>query len=401
MIVHYSRDETLDLMLTTAREFGEEVLQPAEVELDRISDSQEVFESDLFWDVMKKAYELGFNKMGVPEEFGGLGLDSPTSGRVWEELARYGPGITASLIPSSIVPQLVAFIAPHNKGLVDRYVTPFCEDSQAEHISAWASSEPDVGSDGKNYYDLSVRHKTAARQDGGSYVIDGTKSDFVSNGGIATVYLAFACLEPSLGIQGSGAFVVPADSAGLSKGRALDKIGLRTLNQAAVYFEDVEIPADYMIFPPGENYPFLHNSIITIGNLGVGYIAVGLMRAAYEEALDYSKQRVQFGKPIFEHQLVSEKLFDAFMAIETSRAFLQKGSWLVKTSFPGDLKTSLGAKIYSTNQAVRVTAEMVQVLGGYGISKDHPVEKYMRDAKLLQIMDGTNETLMAKAAALL
>jgi len=232
-------------------------------------------------------------------------------------------------------------------------------------------------------------------------VISGTKSDFVSNGGIASVYLAFACVDPSLGIKGSGAFVIPGDAPGVSRGRALDKIGLRVLNQAAVYFEDVTVPEDYMIFPAGENYPFLHNSIITIGNLGVGYLAVGVMRAAYEEALAYSKQRVQWGKPVFEHQLIAEKLLDAYIAIETARSFLQKGSWFAKTAFPGDLKTSLSAKIYATNQAVRVTTEMVQVLGGYGISKDHPVEKHMRDAKLLQIMDGTNETLVSKAALLL
>ncbi|MFH1150222.1 MAG: acyl-CoA dehydrogenase family protein [Actinomycetota bacterium] len=400
-MVDFERDETQELMVATAREFGEKVVQPAEIELDRMADPADVAGSDLFRDVIRKAYELGFNKMALPEEYGGLGLDAITAGMVWEELSRYGTGIAATLIPSSIVPQLVAFLAPHNRELVERYVIPFCEDTRAEQLSAWASSEPDVGSDGKNYYDLNVHHRTSARGGGGSYVIDGTKSDFVSNGGIASVYMVFACVDPSQGIRGSGAFVVPGDSPGLSRGKALDKIGMRALNQAAVYFEGVEIPEEYMIFPPGENYPMLHNAIVTVGNLGVGYLAVGLMRAAYEEALSYSKQRVQWGKPIFEHQLVAAKLLDAFISIESARAFLQKGSWLSKTSFPGDLKTSLSAKIYATDRAVRVTSEMVQVLGGYGISKDHPLEKHMRDAKLLQIMDGTNETLTTKAAALL
>lgn len=400
-MVDFARDQTQEMLLATAREFGEEVLQPAEVELDKMADPQEVFESDLFWDVIKNAYRLGFNKMGIPEEYGGLGLDAISSGMVWEELSRYGTGIAASLIPSSIVPQLIAFLAPHNKELVERYLLPFSEDDEARLLSAWGSSEPDVGSDGKNYYDLRVHHQTAAEKTDGGYRISGTKSDFVSNGGIASVFMVFACVDPSLGIKGSGAFVVPGDSPGLTKGAALDKIGLRALNQAAVYFEDVEVPENYMIFPPGENYPFLHNSIITIGNLGVGYLAVGVMRAAYEEALAYSKQRVQWGKPIFEHQLIAEKLLDAFIAIESARSFLQKGSWLSKANFPGDLKTSLSAKIYATNQAVRHTTEMAQILGGYGISKDHPMEKYMRDAKLLQIMDGTNETLVTKAAALL
>jgi alkylation response protein AidB-like acyl-CoA dehydrogenase len=145
----------------------------------------------------------------------------------------------------------------------------------------------------------------------------------------------------------------------------------------------------------------LHNAIITVGNLAVGYLAVGLMRAAYEHALEHCKSRVQWGKPIFEHQLIAKKLFECWQAIEACRAFLYKGSWLSKENFPGDLKTSLGAKIFATEMAVTHTAEMVQTLGGYGISREYPVEKYARDAKLLKIMDGANEILMTKAAKLL
>jgi alkylation response protein AidB-like acyl-CoA dehydrogenase len=280
-------------------------------------------------------------------------------------------------------------------------VLPYAEDTTGRTISAWGSSEPDVGSDGSNYQDTRVHHHTSAVKRGDRYFINGTKSNFVSNGGIADVYLIFACTDPSKGLLGSGAFVVPGDAPGLAKGGALDKIGLRTLNQAPVFFEDVEIPEHYMIFPPGEQYPVLHNAIITVGNLGVGYLAVGLMRAAFEEALEYAKLRVQWGRPISEHQLITKKLFDIFMAIESARAFLWKASWLCKTSFPGDLKMSLAAKIFATSQAVLHTTEMIQVLAGYGVSREYTLEKYARDAKLLPIMDGTNETLLIKAASLL
>jgi alkylation response protein AidB-like acyl-CoA dehydrogenase len=339
--------------------------------------------------------------MGLPENFGGLGLDPSTTGMIWEELARYGAGFTASLLAGAVVQQLIGILAPHNRDLVDRYLTPYAEDETGRRISAWGSSEPEVGSDGSNYYDVKVRHHTRAVRNGNRYVLNGAKSSFISNGGIADVFLVFACVDPSMGLRGSGAFVVPGDAPGVKRGKSLDKVGLRVLNQAPVFLEDVEIPEHYMVFPPGDQYPMLHNAIITVGNLGVGYLALGLMRAAFEETLAYAKVRVQWGKPICEHQLIARKLFEIFTAIESARALLWKASWLCKTGFPGDLKTSLAAKIYATEQAVRHTSEMVQVLGGYGISKEYTLEKYARDAKLLPIMDGTNETLLIKAAALL
>ena len=400
-MIDFARTETQQQLVDTAREYGREVLQPAEIALDRVADPNEVFSRGLFWDALSKAFRLGFHKMGLPENFGGLGLDPSTTGMIWEELARYGAGFTASLLAGAVVQQLIGILAPHNRDLVDRYLTPYAEDETGRRISAWGSSEPEVGSDGSNYYDVKVRHHTRAVRNGNRYVLNGAKSSFISNGGIADVFLVFACVDPSMGLRGSGAFVVPGDAPGVKRGKSLDKVGLRVLNQAPVFLEDVEIPEHYMVFPPGDQYPMLHNAIITVGNLGVGYLALGLMRAAFEETLAYAKVRVQWGKPICEHQLIARKLFEIFTAIESARALLWKASWLCKTGFPGDLRTSLAAKIYATEQAVRHTSEMVQVLGGYGISKEYTLEKYARDAKLLPIMDGTNETLLIKAAALL
>ena len=400
-MISFEPTETQKMIVQTARDFGREVMQPAERKLDLIADPQEVCDSDLFRKVLAEAYELGFHKMSLPKQYGGLELDAQTTGMVWEELGRWGPGFAAGLVSCATVPRLIAFLAPTNKELIDRFLVPFCEDTKAEHVSGWCSSEPDVGSDGKRYFDTEVRHLSTATRNEAGYVINGTKSDFISNGGIASVHLVVACVDPSMGLRGSGAFVVPADLPGVTAGKPLDKTGLRVLNQSAVFFDDVQIPEGYLLFPHGEGYPMLHNSIVTVGNLGVGYLAVGLMRAAYEDALEYSGQRIQGGRPIFEHQLIARKLFGIYSAIESARAFLWKGSWLSKTAFPGDLKTSLAAKVFATDQAAHHTAEMVQVLGGYGISREYPVEKYARDAHLLKIMDGTNETLMLKAAALL
>jgi alkylation response protein AidB-like acyl-CoA dehydrogenase len=388
-------------MIGAACEFGKGVLGPAETELDRIADPEQAFQSDVYWNALGEAFELGFNRMAIPEALGGLGLDPQTTGMVWEELGRWAPGFAATLMPGAVVPQLTSFLAAGNKDLIEKFVTPFCEDKTGKRITAWCSSEPEVGSDGSNYYDLKVHHHTGAKKRNGKWVLNGAKSDFVSNGGIASAYLVFACVDPSLGIKGSGAFLVPGDAPGLSRGKPIDKTGLRALNQAPVYFDDVEIPESYLLFPCGENYPMLHNAIITVGNLAVGYLAVGIMRAAYEYALEHSKKRVQWGQAIFHHELIAQKLFACWQAIESARAFLWKGSWFSKQGFPGDLKTSLGAKVWATDLAVKHTAEMVQVLGGYGISREYPVEKLARDAKLLKIMDGTNEILTLKAAALL
>ncbi len=400
-MIDFEPSGTQKQIVGAARELGKEVLAPAETALDRIADPDEVYASDVFWNAMGKSFEAGFPKMALPESFGGMGLDPQTTGMVWEEIARWAPGYAASMLSGSIVPQLIAFLAPDSRELVDTFVIPFCEDNTGRHISSWCSSEPEIGSDGKNYYDPAVHHHTRAVQSVGRYVISGAKSDFPSNGGIARSYIVFACIKPELGIRGSGTFVVSADAKGVKKGKPLDKVGLRVLNQSAVFFDDVEIPDTHLIFPCGDDYPMLHNAIMTVGNLAVGYVAVGIMRAAYESAMAHAKHRVQGGRPIREHQLVARRLFNCFQAIESARALLWKGSWLSAKNFPGDLKTSIAAKIYATEQAVLRTKEMVEILGAYGMTKEYPVEKYARDATLLTIMDGTNETLMIKAAALL
>ncbi len=395
----FSITETQQQMIDAARDFGKAVLEPAEIAIDKVADPDEAFRGDVFRNTMAAAFELGFHKMGLPEEHGGLGLDHASIGLVWEELARHGVGISASLMAGAVVPSLVAILAPDNQDIIDRYVKPYCEDTTGRRLTAWGSSEPLIGSDGKNYDDLSVHHRTRAVKVDGGYLLSGSKSAWVSNGGIADAYVIFACVDPSKGLRGSGMFVVPAEADGVTRGRAEDRVGMRALNQANVTLDNVFVPDDHLLFAPSDAYPMLHHTIMTVGNLGTGYLAVGLMRAAFEEALQYAKDRSQWGRPIVEHQLVAKRLFDCHAAIESSRALLWKGSWHSVQSFPGDLKTSLTSKILSTSLAAHHTSEMVQVLGGYGITKDYKLEKYMRDAALLTIMDGTNDTLMMEVTA--
>ncbi len=383
-----------------ARKFAREVIRPAEMELDKMADPEAAFESEHYKNTMAKAYELGFHKMGIKEEFGGLGLDPQTMGLIWEELAVGGIGITGTLLAAPVVPLFISVLTPNRKDLVEKFVKPYCADTRAEHITAWGSSEPDIGSDGSNYYDPCVHHATTAKKNGDGWVIDGSKSGFVSNGGVSDLFLLFACVNPEKGIKGSGVFLVPK-SEGTTHGRALDKLGMRALNQSELYFDNVRIPEDYMLIPPGDNFPMIHNAIKTVGNIGVGYLALGLMRAAYEEALAYAKQRVQWGKPIIQHQAIGFRLFECFQAIEAARGLLWKASWTLANEFLGDLKMSAAARVFACNQAMRHTSEMIQVLGGYGISKEYNLEKYLRDAKLLQVMDATIEMMTIKAVAML
>lgn len=161
------------------------MLEPAEIALDKMANPTEAFASERYREAMAGAFQLGFHKMTLSQQYGGLGLDPSTVGMVWEELARWGVGFAASLVASSVVPQLITFLAPNNQRLIDRYVTPFCEDTTGTYLTAWGSSEPAVGSDGKRYHDRSVHHRTTARRGSEGWILDGEKSAFVSNGGRA------------------------------------------------------------------------------------------------------------------------------------------------------------------------------------------------------------------------
>jgi len=219
----------------------------------------------------------------------------------------------------------------------------------------------------------------------------------VSNGWLADAFLLMVGFDASQGMEGTATFAIPGNLPGMSRGKPLDKLGLRALNQAEVFFDDVRITPEFLVLPGGPAYEALVERIVTAGNTAVGTLAVGVARAAYDEALCYAKQRVQGGRVIFEHQTVKLKLFNAYRHIEAARALLWKSAWLLSIGQP-HMPTAMAARTLASDMALQVTADMVQVFGGYGISKEHPVEKFYRDAKLLQIMDGTNDVVSLKAA---
>jgi len=384
-------------LVDTAHDFAEKVIRPAEIEIDKMEDPEAAFNSETFKSVMSQAYEIGFHKIIIPEVYGGLGLDMFTMDLIVEELAWGGAGLASSILVAPVSYEFAALFGG-NRTIINKFVRPFCEDTKAELIGAWAVTEPDIGSDCGIMGDPEIHFKTSAVLDGDHYIINGQKAAWVSNGGIATLYMVHVSMEPEKGMEGTGIILVPADLPGVSTGKALDKLGLRALNQAEVYFDDVRVPTDYLLAPPSPIYQNLMETIVTMGNTGVGIIGVGVMRAAYEKALAYSKERIQGKVPIFEHQTIQMKLMEAFYTIDAARSYLHNVGWWNANSFPGDICRAAGARTFACNAGPKITSEMIQILGGNGITKEYDLEKYYRDAKLLQIMDGTVEMLCMMAS---
>lgn len=391
-------EEVVDLQ-KLAREFAINEIRPAEAKLDAMSNPEDAFTSETYRSVVKKMHEIGLHKSTVPSEAGGLGLSGVASYVIEEELAFGGAGLASRALIAPIGASVIAgsgIAAKHP--FYKEYVEAFVDDTEGRHSGCWAITEPGRGSDFLKIDAETTFATSATRNSGnGTWTINGAKAAWVTNGWEADIILLMATAKPEMGMEGTAVFLLPGDLPGISRGKPLNKLGMRALNQAEIFFDDVEVPEEFLLFDAGPAYPMLLEMIVTGGNTAVATLAVGVARAAYETALAYSKERVQGGKPIFEHQLIAMKLFDAFRDIEASRALIWKSAWLIESNRP-DLRVAFAARSMACNMAMRVTAEMVQVLGGYGISKEYPVEKFYRDVKLLQIMDGTLERISLTAA---
>jgi alkylation response protein AidB-like acyl-CoA dehydrogenase len=281
--------------------------------------------------------------------------------------------------------------------LVERFATAGSRD-----IGCWAVTEPDHGSDSltvteRHFGDARLRANCVARRDGDTYVIDGQKSAWVSNGTIATVAALFCTVDPSQGFKGGGVCLVPLDLPGVGRGKPLDKLGQRALNQGEIFFDGVRIPADYMVVGP-DAYSAVVESILTLANATMGAIFVGLGRAALEHALAYAKQRVQGGVPIFQHQSVKARLFKIFSQVEAARSLAWR-VMLYNSTNPPLVQYSIASKVFCTTTAFEAASLALQIFGGNGLSREYPIEKLLRDARASMIEDGCNDVLGLMAAA--
>jgi alkylation response protein AidB-like acyl-CoA dehydrogenase len=275
--------------------------------------------------------------------------------------------------------------------LVERFASP-----DHPEIGCWAITEPDHGSDTlafdqPHFGDPSIRANCIATKDGDEWVIRGQKAAWVSNGTIATVAALFCTIDPSQGFKGGGVALVPLDLLGVSRGAPLDKLGQRALNQGEIFFDDVRIPSEYMVVG-SDAYSTVVELVLATANAFMGTTFVGVARAAYEHALEYSRQRVQGGVPIFQHQNVKSKLFRMFSQVEAARS-LSRRVMLYNSTQPPLVQYSIASKTFCTQTAFEVASQALQIFGGNGLSREYPVEKLLRDARASMIEDGCNDLL--------
>ncbi len=389
-----------------AHRFAKEVMRPAAIELDRMADPRDVIAPDSpLRRVLKQAYGLGYHVAGIPVAMGGLGLDPLATHILHEELA-WGSVDLALAIGCSGFPSFVAATSG-NPDLYENFVKPYVEDREAAFIGCWAITEPNHGSDHimvgtPEYHNPKVQGEVVARVEGDSYVIKGQKSSWVSNGTIATHAALYLRIESNsshaaTGMSGGGVAVVPLNLPGVSKGKPLNKLGQRALNQGEIFFDNVRIPRHYMVVN-SDAYEQHTIATLTGANGGMSTAFTGLARAAYEAALDYSKERIQGGQPICEHQLVQKRLFEMFTKVEACRALSRAVTVYNSSSGAPSLQHAIAAKTFCTQAAFEVTSDALQIFGGNGLSKEYPVEKMFRDARASLIEDGTNDVLSLAGA---
>ncbi len=367
-MVEFKLTEEQQRLRDLAREFAQREIAPVAAGLDR--------EQKFSQEIVDKYFEIGLLHGAVPEEYGGGGLTSFEGCLVAEELGAACAGVASYLGANhlGLTPLLIAGSPELKKELLTKHCA-------GPNLAAFCLTEPEAGSD------VASMRSTAVRE-GDAFVINGTKH-FITNGGVASLYSVFASEDLTAGHRGISCFMVPANTPGVSRGKKEDKMGQRAADTREVIFENVRVPARYRL---GKGRDGFKLAMMTLDDsrAGVGAAAVGIARAALEAAVAYAKQRVQFGKPIAELQGIQFMLADMAMRVEAARLLVWQAAHLHDQGLR-NTKESAMAKCFAGDTAMAVATDAVQVLGGYGYMKDYPVEKYMRDAKLHQIYEGTNQ----------
>ena len=385
-------------ILKEVQKFSREVMRPAGIELDKLNDPADVYaKGSVYWDVVKGYRELGLHAAAFPKELGGLAedMDPKVGPLISETMGHADAGLQISL-GVSVMPFYVATLSP--EPAMQQMIKDYINDTSGEITGCWAITEPQHGSDGilginPQYDDPKCGYDLIAELKGDEYILNGQKSAWVSNGTIATHASLHVNLDPSKGMQGSGICVIPLDLPGISRGKPLDKIGQRPLNQGEIFFQDVKIPKANMVVADSPTATMMAKMILTAANGGMGQTFVGLAQAAYDEAITYARQRIQGGVPIFEHKNIKLQLFSMFTKVESARALARRVNFYNRNTQPGSLPHAIASKILSTNTSFEVASEAISVFGGNGLAREYVIEKIFRDARASMIEDGENNAL--------
>jgi len=367
-VIDFSLTEEQKALQEMSREFSEKEMKPNAAKYDKGEEFPE--------EVMKKAFEVGFLTCTIPKEFGGGGLSELDTVIISEELAAGCAGMYTTMMVNALAYTPVILYA--NDEQKKKFLIPQTEKMS---FASFCLTEREAGSDAGSL-------KTKAIKNGDEYIINGSKC-FTSNGAIASWYVVFALTDPEKGARGISAIIVPRETSGVSVGKIEDKMGHRASNTAEIYFEDVRVPAENLLAKEGLGF-IIAMKTLDHTRAPVGAAGVGVARAAMEYAVDYAKTRIQFGRPIALFQNTAFKIAQMAADIDAARHLVWRAAWLMDNNMPCG-KESAMAKMYGSDVAMKVTTEALQILGGYGYMKDYPMEKLMRDAKLLQIYEGTNE----------
>jgi alkylation response protein AidB-like acyl-CoA dehydrogenase len=351
-----------------AREFAQAEIEPSAADWDR----EHGFPRELFG----KLAELGFMGVCIPEEYGGAGADFLSYVLVLEELSRAdaGVGVTVAVHTSAVTLPILGFGSDEQRS---RFVPPL---ARGEAIGAFALTEPEAGSDAGSL-------RTAAVADGDGWTISGSKQ-WITNGGFGGTVLLFARTDPDTpGAKGVSAFILDGDQVRVT--REEEKLGLNSSSTVDLAIEDARVGRDRLLDDEGKGFA-VAMSTLDGGRIGIAAQAVGIAQAAYDVARGYALERRQFGKRIGEFQAIQWKLADMATEIDAARLLVHRAAWLKQEGRP-HTEAGAKAKLYASEVARRQTAEAIQVLGGYGYTKEFPVERYYRDAKITEIYEGTSE----------
>ncbi len=365
----FNLNEEQKLFQKTIRAFCEKEIRPIAKKIDQ----EEYFPKELY----KKMGKMGLLGMTVPQQYGGAGIDRVSYMIALEEISRVcgSTGLTVEAHNSLGAGHI------YEKGTEEQRKKYLPKITGGEGLAAWALSEPNAGSD-------AAATQTTAVLDKNEWVINGTKQ-FITSGDIAEVVTVMAKTDKTKGAKGISAFIVEKDTPGFKVGQLEDKLGLRGSHTAELIFEDCRVPKENMLDTEGMGFVGAMN-ILDRGRTAIGAMSVGIAQGAFEESLNYAKERQQFGKPIGKFQAIQWMLADMATEIEAARLLVYRAAYMEDQNVRFTKEASM-AKLFASEMAMRATVKAIQIFGGYGYTTDYPVERFYRDIKLCTIGEGTSE----------